>query len=286
MIVAECKLQIESPKRHFPPPLPPHTTLPPLDITGTFPCLQQKRSVSSFVARSIAVDKIDTRYNNWLHVFTAGSTSPETATSTAAFVIPSIGVQQAGRLNVWTTSTTAELWISSRCDIKGNEEADFLLPQRHIVRTSQDLFIPRFSETRRLVHMIPRMRHPYSGVAVAAHIRQEVHWTQRSVMTTQLQKPRWGELIEEGNAPSDAESLDADFKTVSSRKSFKRKKGRQNGNSSNSTEDTILSQPQRQTGLTVIHRQQQFYKSQQLAVAPLLRKRTEQHYKGNQDEAR
>ncbi|KAG0415033.1 hypothetical protein HPB47_007786, partial [Ixodes persulcatus] len=75
------------------------------------------------------------------------------------------------------------------------------------------------------------------------------------------------ELIEEGNAPNDAESLDADFKTVSSRKSFKRKKGRQNGNSSNSTDDTILSQPQRQTGLTVMIALSSALNAEALAIA-------------------
>ncbi|KAM7299136.1 hypothetical protein ISCGN_019703 [Ixodes scapularis] len=75
------------------------------------------------------------------------------------------------------------------------------------------------------------------------------------------------ELIEEGNAPNDAESLDADFKTVSSRKSFKRKKGRQNGNSSNSTDDTILSQSQRQTGLTVMITLSSALNAEALAIA-------------------
>lgn len=223
-VTIEFEDQIGPPKRRF-PPTPPHTTLPPLNVTGTLPFFQRKSSVAPIVARSLAMDLLDRWYKGWLHVFTDGSTKPETATSTAAFLIPSMAVHQAGRLNFHTTSTTAELvaickaleallvlepqaaviltdsrsalchlenledapplaqeaahvarkveakgwrlafqWIPSHCGIKGNEQVDSLAAKAHGQETPE-YFIPRFSEAKRLVHLITRMGHPHDGVA-------------------------------------------------------------------------------------------------------------------------
>ncbi|KAM7281536.1 uncharacterized protein ISCGN_005804, partial [Ixodes scapularis] len=223
-VTIEFEDQIGPPKRRF-PPTPPHTTLPPLNVTGTLPFFQRKSSVAPIVARSLAMDHLDRWYKGWLHVFTDGLTKPEAATSTAAFLIPSMAVQQAGWLNFHTTSTTAELvaickaleallvlepqaaviltdsrsalchlenledapplaqeaahvarkveamgwrlafqWIPSHCGIKGNEQVDSLAAKAHGQETPE-YFIPRFSEAKRLVHLITRMGHPHDGVA-------------------------------------------------------------------------------------------------------------------------
>ncbi|KAG0431069.1 hypothetical protein HPB47_022129 [Ixodes persulcatus] len=132
-VTIELEDQIGPPKRRF-PPTPPHTTLPPLNVTGTLPFFQRKSSVAPIVA----------------------------STSTAAFLIPSMVVQQAGRLNFHTTSTTAEL--VAIC--KALEALLVLEPRAAVILTdSRKYFIPRLSEAKRLVHLITRMGHPHDGVA-------------------------------------------------------------------------------------------------------------------------
>lgn len=223
-LVDEFNLQIGPPGHHYDTPAP-YVTQPPYIVEETLPYFPKKDCVPAIVGRSLAADQLTTKYTGWLQVFTDGSTNPNTATSTAAFVIPDAGIERSHRLNFATTSTTAELaalaaaldalrdltpcktvilsdsrsalcnldfldkapflaqcvadkatklsmegwqiafqWIPSHMGINGNERADVLATKAH-QQEEPSLFIPRYSEARRLIKSITRMRHPHPGIA-------------------------------------------------------------------------------------------------------------------------
>ncbi|KAG0433716.1 hypothetical protein HPB47_019662 [Ixodes persulcatus] len=89
-----------------------------------------------------------------------------------------MAVQQAGRLNFYTTSTTAELVAICKAleallvlepraaviltDSRSNEPVDSLAAKAQGQETAE-YFIPQFSEAKRLVHLIT-MGHPHDGM--------------------------------------------------------------------------------------------------------------------------
>lgn len=71
--------------------------------------MHSKASVSGTISCLLTQELLYTEYIGWLQVYTDGSTSPATGTTTTAVFIPTHNVCIADRLNFATTSTTAEL---------------------------------------------------------------------------------------------------------------------------------------------------------------------------------
>ncbi|KAG0432643.1 hypothetical protein HPB47_020653 [Ixodes persulcatus] len=115
-------------------PQPPHSTRPPLEIHATFPIPQRKANVPGFVARSIALERID-----------------EVVASEAA------AVEDMG----WCLALQ---WIPSLVGIPGNERVDQLAAKAHDDPVPTFL-LDRFNEAHRFIREILTERHPHPGVA-------------------------------------------------------------------------------------------------------------------------
>ncbi|KAG0432991.1 hypothetical protein HPB47_020332 [Ixodes persulcatus] len=68
-----------------------------------------RKDLYPVVARTAVAVALEEKYASSLEIYTDGSVNKSAGTATAAYVIPSIGKEQAVRINIETSSTTAEM---------------------------------------------------------------------------------------------------------------------------------------------------------------------------------
>lgn len=107
-IAAEFTNEIGDPGPRF-PIRPPHSTEPPLNVQGSLPDVRARKDVHPVVARTAVAVALEEKYASSLEIYTDGSVNKSAGTATAAYVIPSIGKEYAVRINLETSSTTAEM---------------------------------------------------------------------------------------------------------------------------------------------------------------------------------
>ncbi|KAG0433831.1 hypothetical protein HPB47_019553 [Ixodes persulcatus] len=107
-IAAEFTNEIGDPGPRF-PIRPPHSTQPPLNVQRSLPDVRARKDLHPVVARTAVAVALEEKYASSLEIYTDGSVNKSAGTATAAYVIPSIGKEHAVRINIETSSTTAEM---------------------------------------------------------------------------------------------------------------------------------------------------------------------------------
>lgn len=106
-LAAKYQSDIGSPSRLY-PLLPAHQSRSPLQICASLPDLRRKAHTPVPILRHLVAERL-VDFQECLQIFTGRSVRPSSATSRAAFLIPTLGVDYARILNITTSSTMAEL---------------------------------------------------------------------------------------------------------------------------------------------------------------------------------
>lgn len=106
-LASNFNFDIGGPSALLPPPSP-HQSRSHLKVCDSLPDSRKKSNTPHPILRN-QVDERLADFEEFLQLFTDGSINPSTGTSTTYFYIPALGRDHAGKLNIMTSSTTAQL---------------------------------------------------------------------------------------------------------------------------------------------------------------------------------